>query len=71
VAGGILRCWREVHPDQGRRIEFAFIGLRHNLDSIKSKALIRLLWVDEAEPVSESAWMKAIPTVREDGRKSG
>jgi phage terminase large subunit len=50
-----------------RRIEFAFIGLRHNLDSIKSKALIRLLWVDEAEPVSESAWMKAIPTVREDG----
>lgn len=50
-----------------RRVEFAFIGLRHNLDSIKSKALIRLLWVDEAEPVSETAWMKAIPTVREDG----
>lgn len=50
-----------------RRIDFAFIGLRHNLDSIKSKARIRLLWVDEAEPVSESAWMKAIPTVREDG----
>lgn len=49
-----------------RRVEFAFIGLRHNLDSIKSKALIRLLWVDEAEPVSEPAWMKAIPTVRED-----
>jgi phage terminase large subunit len=50
-----------------RRIEFAFIGLRHNLDSIKSKSRIRLLWVDEAEPVSENAWMKAIPTVREDG----
>jgi phage terminase large subunit len=50
-----------------KRVEFAFIGLRHNLDSIKSKALIRLLWVDEAEPVSEAAWMKAIPTVREDG----
>lgn len=49
------------------RIDFAFVGLRHNLDSIKSKALIRLLWVDEAEPVSETAWMKAIPTVREDG----
>lgn len=48
-------------------INFAFIGLRHNLDSIKSKAKIRLLWVDEAEPVSESAWMKAIPTVREEG----
>jgi len=50
-----------------KRIEFAFIGLRHNLDSIKSKARIRLLWVDEAEPVSEKAWAKAIPTVREDG----
>lgn len=49
-----------------RRIEFAFTGLRHNLDSIKSKARIRLLWVDEAEPVSESAWSKAIPTVREE-----
>ncbi len=50
-----------------RKIDFAFIGLRHNLDSIKSKALIRLLWVDEAEPVSETAWMKADPTVREEG----
>ena len=50
-----------------RRIEIAFIGLRRNLDSIKSKARIRLLWVDEAEPVSETAWQKAIPTVREEG----
>lgn len=49
------------------RIEYAFTGLRHNLDSIKSKARIRLLWVDEAEPVSETGWMKAIPTVREEG----
>jgi phage terminase large subunit len=49
-----------------KRVEFAFIGLRHNLDSIKSKARIRLLWVDEAEPVSEAAWSKAIPTVREE-----
>ena len=49
------------------RIEYAFIGLRRNLDSIKSKARIRLLWVDEAEPVSETAWSKAIPTVREEG----
>lgn len=50
-----------------KRIEFAFIGLRHNLDSIKSKSRIRLMWVDEAEPVSETAWAKAIPTVREEG----
>lgn len=49
------------------RIEFAFVGLRHNLDSIKSKARIRLLWVDEAEPVSDTAWNKADNTVREVG----
>lgn len=50
---------------KNRGIEFAFIGLRHNLDSVKSKARIHLLWVDEAEPVSETAWMKIVPTVRE------
>jgi phage terminase large subunit len=50
-----------------RRIEFRFTGLRHSLDSIKSKARIKLLWVDEAEPVSETAWAKAIPSVREPG----
>lgn len=49
------------------RISFAFIGLRHNLDSIKSKSQIHILWVDEAEPVSETAWQKVVPTVREHG----
>lgn len=50
-----------------KRIEFAFVGLRHNLASIKSKGRIRLLWVDEAEQVSEQAWMVVDPTVREEG----
>lgn len=49
-----------------RKIDFAFIGLRHNLESIKSKARIRLIWVDEAEEVSATAWSITIPTVRED-----
>lgn len=53
-----------------RRVDFVFVGLRHNLDSIKSKARIRLLWVDEAEPVSETAWSKALPTVREEGSET-
>ena len=47
------------------RVKYVFAGLRHNLDSIKSKARIILCWVDEAESVSESAWTKLIPTVRE------
>jgi phage terminase large subunit len=50
--------WLADHYDIGekfirtrdRRIEYDFIGLRHNLDSVKSKARIKLLWVDEAEP---------------------
>lgn len=53
-----------------RRVEYAFAGLRHNLDSIKSKARILLLWVDEAEPVSDLAWDKALPTVREEGSET-
>jgi phage terminase large subunit len=65
--------WLAAHYDIGEtyirtrcgRIHYAFTGLRHSLDSIKSKARIKLLWVDEAEPVSETAWQKAIPSVRE------
>src|SRR6185369_14380760 len=36
------------------------------LDSVKSKARIRLLWADEADPVSETAWSKTVPSVREE-----
>lgn len=50
-----------------RCIRYDFSGMRVNIDSIKSKARILLLWVDEAENVSEKAWEKSINTVREDG----
>lgn len=49
------------------RINFAFIGLDRNIASIKSKGRILLLWVDEAEPVTDEAWDIAIPTLREEG----
>ena len=66
--------WLAEYFDIGRnyirticgRVEYVFCGLRHNIDSIKSKAKIILCWVDEAEPVTEEAWTKLIPTVRED-----
>jgi phage terminase large subunit len=48
------------------RISYTFAGLRRSLDSLKSKARIILAWIDEAETVSETAWRKLIPTVRED-----
>ena len=65
--------WLAEHFDIGeryirtrcKRVEFKFTGLRYNLDSIKSKARILILWVDEAEPVSRAAWDKIMPTVRE------
>lgn len=47
------------------KIEYRFTGLDRNIDSIKSKARVKILWVDEAEPVSEKAWQIAIPSVRE------
>jgi len=67
--------WLAAHFDIGekyirtvdKRVSYVFAGLRHNLDSIKSKARILLCWVDEAESVSETAWQKLSPTVREEG----
>ena len=48
-------------------IRYVFTGLRHNLDSVKGKSRLLLAWIDEAETVSEAAWRKLLPTVREDG----
>lgn len=67
--------WLDAYYDIGekyvrtknRRIRFVFAGLRHNLDSIKSKARVHIAWVEEAENVSEAAWRKLGPTVREEG----
>lgn len=48
------------------RISYAFSGLDRNINSIKSKARILLNWTDEAEPVTDDAWTKLIPTLREE-----
>jgi phage terminase large subunit len=66
--------WLHAHFDIGEkyirthsgRIAYKFAGLDRSLDSIKSKSRIRLCWVDEAEPVTEEAWVKLIPTLREE-----
>jgi phage terminase large subunit len=55
---------RYIRSKDGR-ISYAFSGLRRNVDSLKSKSRILLCWVDESESVSETAWQKLIPTVRE------
>lgn len=48
------------------RIAFTFAGLDRSIESIKSKGRILLCWVDEAEPVTDSAWATLIPTLREE-----
>lgn len=49
------------------RINFAFAGLDRNIASIKSKGRLIIVWVDEAEPVTDDAWLTLIPTLREEG----
>jgi len=48
------------------RVSYGFYGLDRNIDSIKSKSRILLAWIDEAEPVTEEAWTKLVPTLREE-----
>ena len=52
---------------KNRLVSYVFAGLRSNLDSIKSKARILIAWIDEGEQVSEVAYQKLLPTVREEG----
>jgi phage terminase large subunit len=47
--------------------EFIFSGLRHNVDSLKSKEGIDIVWVEEAQMVSGFSWDKLIPTIRKEG----
>jgi len=66
--------WLAAHFDIGEtyirtksgRIKYAFAGLDRNLDSIKSTSRILLAWIEEAENVIEAAWIKLIPTLREE-----
>ena len=48
------------------RIQYVFVGLDRNVDSVKSKSRILLAWVDEGEPVTEEALAKLLPTLREE-----
>lgn len=47
--------------------EFIFAGLKHNIQSIKSKEGVDICWVEEAQAVSKSSWATLIPTIRKDG----
>lgn len=65
----LLQPWFDVGEKYVRtkglpgRVDFLFVGLRHNLDSLKSKARVLITWIDEAENVSEVAYRKLLATV--------
>lgn len=67
--------WLREHFDIGEkyirtksgRIAYKFSGLdKKTVMSLKSKAKILLLWADEAEPITDSAWDIVIPTLRQE-----
>lgn len=48
--------------------EFTFMGLRdHTADAIKSLESADVLWMEEAQKISERSWQLATPTMRKDG----
>lgn len=47
--------------------EFAFKGLKHNSNEIKSYEGVDYCWIEEAQAVSDKSWELLIPTVRKDG----
>lgn len=55
----------EITHANGSR--FFFEGLWNNIDSIKSTEAVDIVWVEEANTVSEESWRKLIPTIRKPG----
>lgn len=66
--------WLAPHFDIGEtyirtksgRISYSFSGLDRNIDSIKGKSRLLLAWIEEAEAVTDEAWTKLDPTLREE-----
>lgn len=54
-----------IHNITGSR--FIFIGLKGNPDSVKSLEGANIVWVEEADRVSQESWDIVIPTVRVKG----
>ncbi len=44
--------------------QFIFKGLRHSIQEIKSTEGIDIVWVEEAQVISENSWEVLIPTIR-------
>lgn len=47
--------------------EFAFEGIRHNVQKIKSYEGIDICWAEEAQGISKNSWNVLVPTIRKPG----
>lgn len=47
--------------------EFIFVGLHHNVTSLKSMEAVDICWIEEAETVSRESWDILDPTIRKPG----
>ena len=47
--------------------QFIFEGLKHNIFNIKSYEGVDIVWIEEAQTVSELSWSVLIPTIRKEG----
>lgn len=45
---------------------FIFLGLKHNITGVKSLEGVDIVWVEEAENVSDNSWEILIPTIRKE-----
>lgn len=62
-----LQAWYRVTAEAIHGVNgtlFVFAGLRHNINSIRSKEGIDVCWVEEAQAVSRQSWETLIPTIR-------
>jgi phage terminase large subunit len=56
---------REIRHTNGSLI--VFLGLRYNVEQVKSLEGVDICWVEEAERVPKASWETLIPTIRKPG----
>ena len=64
LSGFYTSTLSEIRGANGTK--FIFAGLQHNVDSIKSKEGIDIVWCEEAQTISKSSWDKLVPTIRKE-----
>lgn len=64
LSGFYTSTLSEIRGANGTK--FIFAGLQHNVDSIKSKEGIDIVWCEEAQTITRASWDKLVPTIRKE-----